>query len=849
MKSVRRSALALALAAAAFSAAPARPDGTIASSGATLEIGTGTPAGAVTLDPSAGPKSPPAVPTVPSPGALGAMTGAIPVYPGGGGGSAFTAAADATIAGGTYNFTSYTVNQGVIVTYSGAVTIRTTGDVTINGQILTTAAGASVTILCGGNLSVPANQYGALEGVRVTGNGSAVTLDVQGNVSASSPDASRSAIRAFSGNVSVTSHSAGTILSLTQMDLRSPTGVTVRSSGPVALTGAAVDVDDGTMLVQAFGGTVTVSNSSLLSFGGELVVEGSRGVRVTNGSDVHAEGTLSLKGFGDPAVANGAEDVVIDDAGLSDFSTAPKYLRFAGPGQHLSVLSTAGVRFVNSPVVTHEGIGDIVVTAFGGSVSFETAGSLQETDVWHDGTGSIVVTAATGAQVAGSTQLAASNGSVSVETVSGALVLTGDPLLSADHGTLHLCGGTSLASGSHPGTGPDAPRLVGDEVSVGAGAGGLDASVADCSADTGTATIVAAGTARLRGPWGATGVLTVQSISGNVDVAGATLTTAASPDQPTAGVALESFGGTTAVDVSNAIVRTGASGTGRSGDIRVAVHSVPGPVVNAYLLPSKVTLKLNPRDAALSSLTASGTFDAGLDATDLSGDATLEVGGVKTTVTLVADPKGNYRHKDESIDLRLAPGKSGASRGTFSLKKVGDLTGLVDSEGAGILTVRLTHPAFDAVGTVTLAKGRFALGRARGTLVEPSFFVAKARGTSVGAGFDSLKLVTGFATSGVTPAAAPNLRIAFGGTFEIVVPSAAFGTAVKDRFTALAPAPGIASVVLDYAKETISVTGSGLDLGTFAPGPAMPVTVGVSLGTDNRSVMLRMRRAATKIAY
>ena len=29
----------------------------------------------------------------------------------------------------------------------------------------------------------------------------------------------------------------------------------------------------------------------------------------------------------------------------SDFSTAPKFVRFAGPGQHLSILSTAGVRF------------------------------------------------------------------------------------------------------------------------------------------------------------------------------------------------------------------------------------------------------------------------------------------------------------------------------------------------------------------------------------------------------------------------------------------------------------------------------------------------------------------------
>ncbi len=843
----RRTALALAV--AMLAAAPAHSDGTIASSGATIEAGTGTPAGAVTLDPSAGPKSPPAVPTVPLPSALGAMTGSIPAYSGGGGGSAFSATANTTLAGGSYSYTSYTVNQGVYVTYSGPVTIRTTGDMTIHGQILTTAPGASVAIFCGGNLNVVANQYGTLEGVRVTGSTSAVNVDVQGSVTASSPDTSASQLRAFSGNVMLTSHSSGTVMALTRMDLRSPTGVTVRTSGALTMTNATIDVDDGTMLVQAFGGAVTAANSTLLCFGGELAVEGARGVRVTNGSDVHAEGVLMLKSFGDPAVAAGGEDVVIDDASVSDFSTAPKYLRLAVPGKDLSILSSAGVRFVNSSLVTHEGIGDVVITALGGSVAFEAPGSLHETDLWHDGTGSIRVTARTNAQVAGSTQLVALDGSVSVEAMDGALTLTGDGQLRADQGTLNLCGGGSLVAGSHPGTGPDAPLLAGDEITVGAGAGGLDALVLSATADAGAASFVSAGPLRLRGPFTSSGVLAVQSISGNVDVAGAALTTSPSPDQATAPIVVETFGGTTAIDVSNATVRTGASGTGESGSVWVAVHSVPGPIVNSYLLPKKVTVKLNPKDAALSTLTASGTFDAGLDATDLSGDATLDIGGTPTTVTLVADTKGNYRHTDAAIDLRLVPGKTGGSRGTFTLKKVGDLSALVDTTGAGILSLRITHPAFDAVGTVTLAKGKFALGKARGTLVEPSFFVTKAKGSSVGAGLDSLKLVTGFTTSGTTPAAAPTFRISFGDSFEVTVSSAAFGAPVKDRFTALAPAPGIASVVLDYAKETITVTGTGLDLGTFTTGPAVPVTVGVSFGVDNRSVKLRMSRAATKISY
>jgi len=117
MKSARRTAVALAVSLAALASAPARSDGTIASSGATIEAGTGSPAGPVTLDPSAGPKSPPAVPSVPAPGALGAMTGAIPAYSGGGAAGNFLATADMTVAGGTYNSTTYTLNTGVFKVY------------------------------------------------------------------------------------------------------------------------------------------------------------------------------------------------------------------------------------------------------------------------------------------------------------------------------------------------------------------------------------------------------------------------------------------------------------------------------------------------------------------------------------------------------------------------------------------------------------------------------------------------------------------------------------------------------------------------------------------------------------
>jgi len=54
-----------------------------------------------------------------------------------------------------------------------------------------------------------------------------------------------------------------------------------------------------------------------------------------------------------------------------------------------------------------------------------------------------------------------------------------------------------------------------------------------------------------------------------------------------------------------------------------------------------------------------------------------------------------------------------------------------------------------------------------------------------------------------------------------------------------AKSAGITKVVLDYARETITISGKSLTLGDFAQG-GTAVLVGVGVGTDPRSVRVRM---------
>jgi hypothetical protein len=852
MPSAVRTPVALAALCLSLAAGPARSEGLIVTTGATIEAGDGVPAGTVTIDDCAGPKAPPVPPEVGGFGAIGPLNGGSFPFPGGGTGAlgAFSAAINTTqtLPGGTYDYTTYTVGANAVVTYSGAVTIRTTGNVQIEGQVGSAAAGASVTILCGGDLQIAANPYGTTrDGIRTTGSNAQVTVHAQGALTASSPDSSRSEIRSFASAVWVLSNSLSS-MTLTNCDLRSPSNVTVRARGPLAATGAVVDVTDGDVLLAAYGGAAAFDESTVTAYG-DLTIDGFGGVRLLDATDVHGEGVLSIRGYGDPSLSPGTQDVVIDDSSVSNFTAIAKTERALVAGKDLSILSAAGVRLSTQAYVNHEGTGDIVLTAFGGSVLLEHSGSTDQSDVCHGGTGSIVLSGTKDVLVAGSSLVDASDGDVVLQALEEGVKILGDGLVRAARGTADLRAGGSVTIARDAVTGGTEPIIMGDAFLVAAGAGGIDANVADLSAVEGAGRVVSTGPVRLRGLAKSLGALTIQSVTGPLDLANASLSTLDDDVHATSAVTVECYSGTGSIDVTDATILSGESAA-KSGDVRIALHSVPGPVVNAYILPSKVAVKVHPTDAAKSSLTASGVIDLGSGAPSLGGDATLTIGDAALAVNLVAGKKGVVLHKDATVDFQVARPSTGTSKASFKLKYTGDLTGLVDDQGRGPLLLRLESAGLKAECTVTLAAWKFAYGKTRGALAEPSFFVLRTSARASGPGADTLQVVAGLATDGTTPSAAPDVRVSFGPAFDVRIPSSAFGPAVKDRFTAVKPLPGIALVVLDYKKETITVKGSKLTLGSFDGGPSVPVSIGLSLDADNRSVDVRMaRKNAASFGY
>jgi len=273
------------------------------------------------------------------------------------------------------------------------------------------------------------------------------------------------------------------------------------------------------------------------------------------------------------------------------------------------------------------------------------------------------------------------------------------------------------------------------------------------------------------------------------------------------------------------------------------------PARGSFLLPKKVTVRLDPEDPAKNTLLFSGTLDTGSRVVDLSAAGTLDIGVggyVLTDLALAASSNGRmYRFQTANVDLSVGLSPAGSSRASFKVKVTNDLTGIVDPDGP--LVLEFLSPTVDAASQVTLAGGGFALGRLRGALAGPDLYVLKSKATLKGGGEDSLALTAGFSTDGTTPDAAPDVTVGFGDTFTATIPAGSF-VRNGDRFEFRGDAGGVTQVVIDYAKETVTLKGKGLDLGAFGDGP-VPVVVTVGLDADLRAVLVRMGRKGSGLVY
>jgi hypothetical protein len=271
------------------------------------------------------------------------------------------------------------------------------------------------------------------------------------------------------------------------------------------------------------------------------------------------------------------------------------------------------------------------------------------------------------------------------------------------------------------------------------------------------------------------------------------------------------------------------------------VDPPPPPTPTGYCLPTSVKAKANVKHPQQSVLAASGTLDTGTNASDFSGAATFDVGGFHLDVPAFVAKGKSLTYAANGITLSVTPPKNGSSHATFSVKAVGDLAGKVDLDGP--LSFRFANAAHDLAGTATLRAG--VLRRRAATA--PDLSVLTASATLHGGGNDALNVTLGFATDGAFPASAEDLTVAFGGTYAATIPAAAF---VKkgDTWTHAAKAPGVTKATIDYAKGTITIVGSRLDLGAFAPGGNV-VAVAITRGDDARTATVRMALAKTKLSY
>lgn len=267
--------------------------------------------------------------------------------------------------------------------------------------------------------------------------------------------------------------------------------------------------------------------------------------------------------------------------------------------------------------------------------------------------------------------------------------------------------------------------------------------------------------------------------------------------------------------------------------------------VDGFVLPRRVLVHPNARNAARSRLLAVGIFDTGSQAVDLSASATLTVGALTEGPTALAPMRGRFVLKQHGLVFAVRPARTGSSKARFRLKVIRDLTGLVAREGS--LDIRFVNPAVDGLGTVLLGGGRYRLGARPGALVAPNLYLARARARIAGAGKDKLSIRVGLATDGTMPASAPDLRFGFGPSFVANVPGSAFAIQGR-RFVLGQPTAGLTSAVLDYARETLTVRAKSVDLGTFGPG-LQPVTVEVGLGPDARTNRVRMLHTGKRLAY
>jgi len=815
-----------------FGAGTARAVGTIVQTGATIEAGAAPTPGTVTIDPAAPIDVVPTIPTISGPGAPPTLTGSMPPLPSFGDGSdgAFSASAGATaLPPGTHQFTSFSVTNGATVTISGATTILVTGDVSIAGSVVSDVAGGSIALRCGGDFTLVSRNPASL--VQTT--------------MASSPIEIVAGVRIFVGT------------DLSNLDAQvtaTSSDVTLEAHGTGAGT-SGISVRSGQVLAPA--GAVTTRSTGPFEMGGII------GTRLGR---VECLGPLSIQSFGDRIAANSYGDFYVT-GGPATFEAATQLLLggdlslagtfpmsltgVAGPLDFYSLISTADGDVTLATGGDVNFFGGTVASTGSGHVSLAAGGQVSlGNGALSAGSGDVDLVAAGSVLVGGSIETA---GTATVRVSEGEFRMRGSASLMAGvTASVHAVGTIDIGEPEGKDIAPRRPRFVtrGSDVAVDCGAvdivGGADVTIDAAIARAGGAgdfRVLAQGPIAVARTITGRGNVSLQSIAGDIDVVDATVR---SEDMELDGsVTVETWNAGGTIDATNATIRSGSS-AGTSGDVSVLVHDpVDVEVVESFILPKKVVFKTFAGKPEKTRLVASGFYDVGTGPVALTDAATITVGSHAFDVPasgFVPNKKGTvFKHTSDGLRVKIIPNKFGSSRARCRLDARGAvLDGAVPVDGDVGLVFQFGS-AITGGGTVSLTAGKYAYGRKRGALIEPNLFPSRAKATLRGPGKDALAMVVGLATDGVTPSVAPDLHVRLGTGFVLERLSGEFEKK-GERYVA----PG---VVLDYARETLTLKLKGIYLGPAFVEGSQPVSIGVALGAESREVRVRMVKSGKKLLY
>lgn len=267
---------------------------------------------------------------------------------------------------------------------------------------------------------------------------------------------------------------------------------------------------------------------------------------------------------------------------------------------------------------------------------------------------------------------------------------------------------------------------------------------------------------------------------------------------------------------------------------------------DSFFLPRKIAVKANPVPAK-TTFVAQGFLDTGSKPADLTAAAQLTIGSLVTDIpALTASEDGkSFTYSVPGLFFQIVKNPFGSSRAKFKLKRTGDLGGAVPPDGE--VDFRFSNAVLDARCRVALTAGQFRIGKKRGALVAPNLFVVRSNAKVPGGGRDRLTVIVGLATGGATPPQAGDVRIAYGTALDVTIPAASF-VRKGESYVFAGDVGGVTKVTLDYLRETITVSGKGLDLGTFAEG-TNPLTILVGLVADSRSVSVQVARKGNTVKY